>query len=832
MHSEALKPPGKKFGMDIGYLKAEWRAMISRETLMPDIGAGITVALVALPLNLALAIAAGVEPGVGITTGIVASLIGALFGGQRFAITGPAAAMAVILVEIAQSHGIEGIWLVGMIAGLMQIVAGALRFGKMISFVPMPVIVGFANAIGCLVFFNALDDFLGLPQRSIAHAAAAPVHAEKIIPEFIVDMTELVSRCFATNETNIQAIAIGAAALFLAIIVPKFTKLVPGQLVAIVVATIFASALKLDVPRIIDISSIPRLVPFPAFPNLPWSDIGVLFPTAVTVFLLGSIESLLSASVADGMSNSRKHNSSQELIGQGMANFIVPFFGGIPVTGVIARTAVNIKAGAKTRFATIVHSLFLLTLMFTMAKYAEQIPLSALAAILLLTGVRLVEWDAMREIWKGSRVEGYVVIATTMASVLIDLTAGVFIGLLLSSWLFIRHMSSAAITSDNVEDLEHSALKILPTCKFVKTYVIDGPLFFGAVERFVENIVIVDTVKVVILHMRAARFMDLTGVETLLSIQRQLQRHGGRLVLCELPAQPRQLLESSEAFDVIGRENVFSAYRSAVISVNSTMLAGACARCGPSDCQLRRALLDTNNPMRKMIDTHERTHSHDHMSKSRSEGLEWLIAVDSNDDIPQILRDTPVATLIRSQNMGDFEESVNERAELVIGMCIDYRKALSVPKDFAYILRREGANMNGAEYAIALALSKGIKYMALIAHNDCAMSNTGDLRETFIDNLADNYKWSKSKATTFFDDHIRSKDIGNEVDFVLEEALRLSKVFPGLKVIPMLFRVEDNRLYLILDWLWANAADDPITQSHSRRTGERGNTYEIDAPVV
>lgn len=590
-------------GFDIKYLSNEWKAIFNRKTVLADVWAGLTVALVALPLNLALAIAAGVEPGIGITTGIVAGVIGSLLGGQRYAITGPAAAMAVVLIEIAQGYGIKAIWLVGMIAGVFQILAGAFRLGKLISYIPTPVVIGFANAIGILVIFNSLDDLLGLPTKPIAHAgSAAPLAGHPLIPEFIQDISHLVHRLIVHQEANLQATVIGLLVIAIAVIVPRWTKLIPGQLVAIVVASFIASTLGFDIPRIVDISTIPNSLPMPRLPDLPWENIDVLFSSAITVFLLGSIESLLSASVADGMTMSRRHHSDQELIGQGVANTIVPFFGGIPVTGVIARTAINIRSGSKTRLSGLVHAVALLLLTMLLARHAEQIPLAALGGILVLTGFRLIEADAFKQIWHASRGEAWVVIATTAASVMMDLNAGVVTGLVLTCGMFIKKMSAVRILPDDDPDRRAYVREPMPSCKLVRTFLVDGPLFFGAAERFTETILFTQNLKGIVLHMRAVHIMDLTGAETLMSIHSQLSRNGVKLVIAELPEEPFDLLRRTGAVEKLGAENFYSDYAVAIAETNKHLLDTTCHGCaavftpnnnvsGPKDCTLRQAII-------------------------------------------------------------------------------------------------------------------------------------------------------------------------------------------------------------------------------------------------
>lgn len=634
-------------GFDVKYLAQEWKAIFNRKTVVADVWAGITVALVALPLNLALAIAAGVEPGVGVTTGIIAGIIGSLFGGQRYAVTGPAAAMAVVLIEIAQTYGIRAIWMVGIIAGILQIIAGASRLGKLIAFIPMPVIVGFANAIGILVIFNSLDDLLGFPTKPLSKAgeAAAPLAGHPLIPEFIQDISHLIMRLIVHQEANLQAIVIGLLVVAIAVIVPRWTKLIPGQLVAIVVASFVATGLGFKIPRIVDISTIPNTIPLPSIPNLPFENIDVLFSSAITVFLLGSIESLLSASVADGMTMSRRHHSDQELMGQGLANVIVPFFGGIPVTGVIARTAVNIRSGAKTRLSGIVHSLALLGLTMLLARHAEQIPLAALGGVLVLTGFRLMEVEAFRQIWRASKPEAWVVIVTTAASVLMDLNAGVVTGLVLTCGIFIKKMSAVRIFGDDDPDRRAYVREPMPTCDFIRTFLVDGPLFFGAAERFTETILLTQNLKIIVLHMRAVHIMDLTGAETILSIHTQLKRNGVKLVIAELPAEPYQMLKNMGAVEKIGEINFYDSYSKALAVCNKEVLETSCHGCkaaltgestghpGPKDCQLRIAMVANREAFLPLLEdnpTFESTDSTRQILKSSSDPVLTVAKRDSD----------------------------------------------------------------------------------------------------------------------------------------------------------------------------------------------------------
>jgi len=804
----------KRFlGIDMPYLWSEWKDMFNPLFMPADLWAGITVALVALPLNLALAIAAGVEPGVGITTAIVASVIASLLGGQRYSITGPAAAMAVILLQIARTHGIAAIWLVGILAGSLQIIAGALRFGKLIAYIPMPVIVGFTNAIGILVIINALENFLGLPSQSIAHARA-PMAGVPMVPEFMRVMSDLVSHTVVHHSWNAYAIAVGCLVIGVAAFAPKLTKAIPAQLVAIVVASLTASFLGWHIPRIIDTSPIPRVLPMPQIPNLPWEDVVTLFASTITVFLLASIESLLSASVADGMTMSNRHHSDQELIGQGVANIVTPLFGGIPVTGVIARTAVNIRAGARTRMSGLVHAAALMILSFVFAGQAEQIPLSALAGVLILTGARLVEWDATKQIWLASRTEGLVTFATTAISVLGDLTTGVILGLILTCGLFIRRISAIRIVPHEYDpDRRAEVRQPVPSCKFVRTFLVDGPLFFGAAERFAETVLQTQNLKAVILHMKSVDLMDLTGAETILSINAQMKRNGIRLVLAELMHQPLELLRCTGALEKIGAANLFDNFREAILSINQRLLETHCHDCAtllkqadarsphaPKDCQLSRAIALNSDKIANIMSQRLSEPEDHHLitaGQTTAANDNRLRAIASLADIPEELRQTPMEALLKAQNFYELSDEFEQSANLIIGMCMDYRKQLHLPKNCAYVIRSPGANMKDHEFSVALALSSGIRYMALLVHNKCIMSNPNKVRSEFLRVLIQDHHWNEDQAEQVFDLCVSYGQIGEPISFALDESKRLRGLFANLTVVPLLYDVDSDRIFLV-----------------------------------
>jgi len=814
---------------DLQYLISEWREMFNRKTVLADCLAGLTVAMVALPLNLSLAVAAGVDPAVGIISGIVAGVVAALFGGQRYSITGPAAATAVVVIEIAHTYGMPGIWFVAVVAGFLQVITGLLRLGRVMSYLPLPVIVGFSNAIGILLIFNALDDLLGDTSRPLAHPIVGghTLVTHPFVPEFFKDVSHLFDAVFVKNLINPYTLGVGVATIVVAVVAQRISKKVPGILVAVIATPLLVHLANIPVQRILNVAPIPSIILWPHPIAMPvgidnWEGLQALMIYSLTVFFLGSIESLLSASVADGMTMSKKHRPDQELIGQGLANIIVPFFSGIPVTGVIIRTAVNINAEAKTRLAAIVHAGALCFLAFTMAPLVGQIPLATLAGILVLTGCRIVEWDYTRQIIRGSKTEGWVLIATMVASVFVNLTAGVLTGLLLTCMLFVRQMSRVALISEesDVEDLVG-----IPSCNYVRTYLVDGPLFFGAAQKFAETIVLAQDLKVVILQMRSVSAIDLTGVDALITIKSQLRRNGIRLVIAELSGQALELLKNSKGLDAIGSNNYFASYQEAVLDVNEKLLTTVCTGCSvgltganggspevnaakasaPRDCKLRAALMMDNSRIARSLklrmDKSQRTRTG--QWDAIGSDLSRLQKVTSESDLPAYLKDTPIASLIKSQNMGQIDNALPDAPQMVIGMCIDYRKSLHLPQNCAYVIRRTGANMAGSEFSVALALSTGIEYMALIAHNHCVMSNPRERRDAFVNMLRDRHGWTHEQALSFFDQHAASREIDDAIDFSIKESRRLGALFRGLKVVPLLFMLEDNCLYLVKEWLSA-----------------------------
>ena len=514
-----------------------------------DLTGGLTAAVVALPLALAFAVASGVEPKAGLYTAIVAGVVAAVFGGSPVQITGPTGAMAVVLVGIVAKYGIEKVWIAGVIAGIIQIALGVAKLGRLVKFIPYPVTAGFTNGIAVIIFCGQLNNFFGLHLPNQEH--------------FLQALWQT-----ATNLEGYNWLAIALALLTIGtkLLWNRINHSIPGSLVGLVVATIAAVIAKsqwhLEVPTI---GLIPQSLPIPQ--GIPhWNDfklIRELINPAIALAALGSIESLLAAVVADGMSVSDRHNSDRELIGQGLANMIVPFFGGIPATGAIARTAVNVRAGGKTRLSGVIHGVALAAIVLAFAPLASQVPLAALAGILMITSIRMMEWEAIGLLIHTTYADFGVMLLTWLVTVCFDLVLAVEVGLIAAGILFIKRMSELSLVK-MPEDNVFLAGVPLDFGKQIAIYRIDGPMFFGAAERFVSFLREAPEVKYLILRMRYVPSMDTTGLVALEEIYHDLQRHNCQLFLSGLRPEVEQLLDRSGLLKEIGHNNCFDSTEDAL----------------------------------------------------------------------------------------------------------------------------------------------------------------------------------------------------------------------------------------------------------------------------
>jgi SulP family sulfate permease len=534
---------GLRFWFDRTF--AHWRG---------DLTGGLTAAVVALPLALAFAVASGVEPKAGLYTAIVAGIVAAVFGGSPVQITGPTGAMAVVLIGIVTKYGIEKVWIAGVMAGIIQVALGVAKLGRLVKFIPYPVTAGFTNGIAVIIFCGQLNNFFGLQLPRSEH--------------FLPGLWQTITHW---EGLNLEAVGLATVVILTKLFWTRITTAIPGSLVGLVLATAIASFFHLDVPTI---GSIPQSLPMPQ--GIPHANdfrvIRELINPALALAALGSIESLLSAVVADGMTVSEKHNSDRELIGQGLANIVVPFFGGIPATGAIARTAVNVRSGGKTRLSGIIHGVALAIIVLTLAPLAAQVPLAALAGILMVTSVRMIEWEAIGLLMRATYSDFGVMMLTWMVTILFDLVLAVEVGLIAAGALFIKRMSELNLA--RIPETEAFPPGVpLELSKQIAVYRVDGPVFFGAAERFVTFLRDEPEVKYLILRMRFVPNMDTTGIVALEDIYRDLKRHDCRLLLTGLQPEVQNLLERTGLLDKIGKENCFETTDAAVCALTPTAIS-------------------------------------------------------------------------------------------------------------------------------------------------------------------------------------------------------------------------------------------------------------------
>jgi sulfate permease, SulP family len=534
-------------------LKKKWipksllclRAGYTRQDLISDLIAGVTVGLVALPLAMAFGIASGVTPQAGIYTAVVAGFLISALGGSRLQIGGPTGAFVVIVAGIIAAHGVNGLLMVTLMAGVILILMAVTGLGTAVKYIPRPVTIGFTNGIAVLIASTQIKDFLGL------NTGAVP-------SEFLLRISLLLH---SLGSVHWPAALIAGSSLLIILLLPRLTKRVPGSIAALVAATIAVAAFGLPVETIGSrFGGIPTDLPHISIPSFRAELIVPLLPAAVTVAMLAAIESLLSAVVADGMSGD-KHNSNVELLAQGIANLVVPMVGGIPATGAIARTATNIRSGARSPVSGMTHALTLLGILVVAAPLARFIPLATLAAILLVVAYNMSEWREVRTILKLSKADITVWVMTFALTVLADLTVAVEIGMLFAALLYIYRVSQtttvAPVTEEYIEDGRPHILqdKLLPL--YVMVLRIHGPFLFGATEKLSEATVDIESLpSVVILRLRNMTAIDATGLHELERLAERLRATGRTLLLCGARSQPEQLLRQSSLLQCLGEENL------------------------------------------------------------------------------------------------------------------------------------------------------------------------------------------------------------------------------------------------------------------------------------
>ncbi len=508
--------------------------------------AGVIVGIVALPLAIAFAIASGVSPERGIITAIVAGFLISLLGGSRVQIGGPTGAFVVIVFGIVEQYGIEGLIISTFLAGLILVAFGLLRLGTIIKFIPHPLIVGFTSGIAIIIFSTQIKEFFGLGLTDVPSA---------FIPKWGAYFTSLES-------INIYAVIISVLTVAITIFSKKLFKKIPGSFIAIVLMTVAAILFKLPVNTIGSVyGDLPTTISL-SLPTINLGGITQYIAPAFTIALLGAIESLLSAVVADGMI-SGNHRSNTELIAQGFGNMASAIFGGIPATGAIARTATNVKNGGRTPVAGIVHAITLLLIVIFFGKWAAQIPLACLAGILVVVAYNMSEWRSFYSILKGSKYDVLVLLTTFFLTVLVDLTVAIQIGMVLAALLFMQRMAS---TSNIIAaDADMDALEdYSDLSKDIEVYEIKGPFFFAAAQKYRETLKnFGKTTKVLILRMRYVPFIDSTGIHNFRETVKYLNAINVKIILSGVQPEVKKELEKARIDFLIGRNNICDNYNEA-----------------------------------------------------------------------------------------------------------------------------------------------------------------------------------------------------------------------------------------------------------------------------
>lgn len=515
----------------------------SREQLSKDVFAGVIVGIVALPLAIAFAVASGVSPEKGLITAIVAGILISALGGSRVQIGGPTGAFIVIVLGIVQTYGLDGLMISTMLAGVILIAFGLLRLGSLLKFIPHPLVVGFTSGIALVIFTTQIKDALGL---QIDHLPG------DFIPKWGTYFSGL-------DTINLYAIAITIITILITLLFKKVTTKIPGSFVAIILITLAVQIFKLPVTTIESVfGDIPRTIHF-SFPTVELSQLHNYLAPALTIALLGSIESLLSAVVSDGMIGGN-HRSNTELIAQGAANIFSPVFGGIPATGAIARTATNVKNGGRTPVAGIVHAFTLLFIMLFFGQWAKLIPMSCLAGILIVVAYNMSEWRLFVSILKGSGFDILILLVTFLLTVLVDLTYAIEIGIVLSALLFMKRMADAGnqaateIDSDVLENFGE-----LP--QGLGIYEISGPFFFASAKQYSNTLKSIgQKSKVLIIRMRHVPFIDSTGIHNLKDVIKDLHHSKTTVILSGVNPRVLKELEKNTVLKLIDRSMILSSF--------------------------------------------------------------------------------------------------------------------------------------------------------------------------------------------------------------------------------------------------------------------------------
>jgi len=493
-----------------------------------DLVAGLTVGVVALPLALAFGISSGLTAEAGLITAVVAGVVAAVFGGSDVQVSGPTGAMTVVLVPIVARHGAEAVLVVSLMAGALLVVAALARLGRFLAYMPWPVIEGFTVGIAVIIFLQQVPGALGVPKPEGEQTAL-------VAWEALGD---------ALDHGTAAPLAVVVLVVGLLVVLPRIRRTLPASLIAVAAATVVAEVADLDVARI---GALPGSLPAPSLPGLSLSQVSELRSAAVAVAVLAALESLLSAKVADGMTGGRPHDPDRELLGQGLANLASPLFGGMPATGAIARTAVNVRSGARTRTAAVIHALVLLVVVLAAGDLVGRIPLAALAGVLMVTACRMVEVHNVRAVVRSTRSDALVLVVTAVATVAFDLIVAVEIGIAVAVVLALRHVArNAQVVPMAVPGPDREATDELLHDGIV-VYRLDGALFFGAAQRFLTELTQVTDASVVVLALPDLQVLDATGAQALGEIVSELEARGITVLLKSPRPEHLRILDATGA---------------------------------------------------------------------------------------------------------------------------------------------------------------------------------------------------------------------------------------------------------------------------------------------
>lgn len=527
----------------------------NKEQFIKDLIAGLIVAIIALPLSIALAISSGVSPEQGLYTAIIAGFFISLLGGSRVQIGGPSATFMVVVYSVVATHGTEGLLITTILAGIILILFGLLKLGSMIKYIPYPITVGFTSGIALTIFSSQIKDFFGMNIGSV--------------PTGFIDKWKLYFSSF--DEAQWLPSIIGIIALIILIVWPKVNKRIPASLISIIITTALVAIFKLDVQTIgTQFTNLSSSFPMPALPHFTWNKIEVLLSPAFTIAFLCSLESLLSAVVSDGMIGS-KHRSNMELVAEGVANIASGLFGGMPATGAIARTVANIKNGGRTPIAGIVHAVTLLFILLFLMPLVKMIPLATLAAVLIIVSYNMSEWRIFKKLLSAPKSDVVVLLSTFFLTVLFDLTLAISVGMVLTAFLFMKRMTDVTDIQgfdlnddeDEIELLDEELKEVISD--EILIYEINGPFFFGAADKFLDSIQSLQgPSKVLIIRLRNVPVIDATAVHALNLLHDNCQRSNTALILSEVNDNPYKVIKRVGLVREVGRSNICRQFEQAI----------------------------------------------------------------------------------------------------------------------------------------------------------------------------------------------------------------------------------------------------------------------------